>query len=81
MNELLAIDRLDFHEYPVSFTAAFELTDGEGLTSFGRALVYNAEFRGRVLFKKITEYKLGLRLTVRLNIAIQCDINRLIEVF
>ena len=44
MNQLLTVNSFDFHEYPIGFAAAFELTDGEGLTSFGGTLVYNTEF-------------------------------------
>ena len=44
MNQLLAVDSLDFHEYPVGFTTTFELTYGKGLTSLRRTLVDNAEF-------------------------------------
>ena len=70
MNKLLTVNRFDFHEYAIGFTATFELTDGKGLTSFGRSLVYNTEFGRRVLFKKIAKYKLGLGLAIRLYIPI-----------
>ena len=44
MNKLLAVDRFDFHEYPIGFAATFELADSKGLTTFGRTLVDNTEF-------------------------------------
>jgi hypothetical protein len=34
VNQLLAVDSLDFHEYTIGLVTAFELADGEGLTPF-----------------------------------------------
>ena len=62
MNQLLAVDSLDFHEYPVGFTTTFELTYGKGLTSLRRTLVDNAEFGRGMLFKKVSENKFCPRI-------------------
>ena len=81
MHKLLAVNCLNFHEDPIGFAPALELADSKWLAAFRGTLVNNAELRGRMLFKKISEHKLRLSFTVRLDIPIQGHINRLIEVF
>jgi len=80
VNQLLAVDGLDFHEYTIGLVAAFELADGKGLTPLGRTLMNDAEFARRMLFKEVAKYKFSLRLAIGLHVSVQCNVDCLIQV-
>ncbi len=81
MHELLIANRFDFHKHTVGFSATFILANGKRLPAFGRSLVDDIEFAGRMLLKEIAEYKFSLRFAVRFYFVIDGYVNRLVQVF